>query len=205
MNKVSSENKGLKCKIEESNKLLGDKTDFVDILENTVRNKVSEIEMLRLEMKNFCKNQLSCVYCEYETDEDGDMKDHIKSLHGENEDGKTQEIKCDVCEYKCKTRSKLKNHMCRMFIENPSFKQLCVKNWIIPNGCTSLFSKKVNQEIAILHSEDCIKNKNQCPDLPDWYPGEHNNYDGSIWHNELGKYLFGRKIDWSILNVDFEG
>ena len=82
MNKVSSENKGLKCKIEESNKLLGDKTDFVDILENTVRNKVSEIEMLRLEMINFCKNPLSCMYCDYETDEDGDMKDHIKSLHG---------------------------------------------------------------------------------------------------------------------------
>ena len=42
-----------------------------------------------------------------------------------------------------------------------------VKNWFIRNACTPVFSKRLNKEIILLHSEHCWEGKNFCSEIPE--------------------------------------
>ena len=42
-----------------------------------------------------------------------------------------------------------------------------VKNWFRPGECIPVFSRRLQREIVILHSEICWKKQNICCELPD--------------------------------------
>ena len=60
--KVSKEKITLVTKIRDHEKKVVDKTDLVDILENTVQNKVLEIERVKEELEKLRKFQYSCIF-----------------------------------------------------------------------------------------------------------------------------------------------
>ena len=215
----------------DENKKSLDKSDQMEILKHTLANKISENDGIRKELETAyveqakLSQQFKCELCDYRSEIEDDLKYHNEKMHeSKNDDASTsncgtkQEVnasnvneleenpevhKCDICDFRCKTKTKLDSHMCRMLIENPASTDLYLNNLIIPNGCTTLFSKRANNEIAILHSQDCLQRKNVCSDLPTWYPFEDQKYDGVVWHIEIDKYLLDRTVNWQALNKAF--
>ena len=51
--------------------------------------------------------------------------------------------------------------MCRPHVKNPSWGFLYMKDWFVKNDCVRIFSEQKQKEVAILHSELCVK-KNSC-------------------------------------------
>ena len=49
---------------------------------------------------------------------------------------------------------------------NPDYLDLYVKNWIRKGDCVPVYSKRMEKEIVILHSEICWENQNFCSDIP---------------------------------------
>ena len=137
-------------------------------------------------------HQSECSVCDVDFITEKDLQRHIGEEHG---------YKCDICDYTCKNEEKLKKHMCRVTIKNPTFKHLYIKNWIIPGKCVSIFSNRSERETAILHSQDCVKKKNKCLELPDWYPQEDANYDGELWHLECENFEVNGNINWELLDL----
>ena len=165
----------------------------VSLLENTIKGRDQEVYDLKQELKkieeaesvNFTdENQPStskCGTCEYESDDENDLRMHIKAKHkfqcdlcsyvSEKEEdlkshafsihkgGKVmtdQEFKCDRCELTCKTKLKLKNHICKVEVQNPSYGTLYMKGWYDCHGCTQVYNSTQNKEIAWLHSDHCV-------------------------------------------------
>ena len=96
-----------------------------------------------------------CGECDYESDDEIDMKFHAKSKHN-------GDFKCTVCDIDLKSGSRLKTHMCRVPILNPSYGSLYLRSWYDANGCTPIYCSKNNSEIAWLHHSDCTDDTNPC-------------------------------------------
>ena len=77
-----------------------------------------------------------------------------------------------------------------------------MKNWMIFDGCTRIFSKNLQREIVYLHSEQCI-NEKWCPDMLPYWDSEMVNYDGAIWHAPIIKFFNEGKISWTSLRSHF--
>ena len=97
-----------------------------------------------------------CGLCEYTSDNSTDFDVHVTSNH---------ELLCETCSSNFKSEKKLKEHMCRINILNLEFGQYYMKNWILADGCTRVFSKTLGEEVLFLHSQQCIKKLKSCLDL----------------------------------------
>ena len=51
-------------------------------------------------------------------------------------------------------------------MKNPTFKIYYMKEWFEKDKCIRVFDKSKEEEVIILHSEDCISTNN-CSDLPE--------------------------------------
>ena len=58
---------------------LKDKMDCIDILENTVENKVMEIQRLKVVRKAQQTCEYECTFCDYICDTEDDLKNHGKA------------------------------------------------------------------------------------------------------------------------------
>jgi hypothetical protein len=48
-------------------------------------------------------------------------------------------------------------NICKVQVENPSYGSLYyMKGWYDKNGCTQVYSSKLNKEIVWLHSDSCV-------------------------------------------------
>ena len=79
-----------------------------------------------------------------------------------------------------------------------------MKNWIIFEGCTRIFSTSLEREIVYLHSKQCI-NVKWCPDMLPYWDTDMVNYDGNIdmWHAPLKEKISEGKISWEKLRSHF--
>ena len=154
-----------------------------------------------------------CGKCDYESEEESDLINHIESYHqlkcnicgfecctelalethiAENH---IQIFECETCKIVCKSEEKLKKHICRVTVRNPSFCDFYTNNWITVNRCTSIYHRK-KEEVAVFHCKDCMENINRCTGkFPLWLPAQQDETDG-IWHLELTKFLKDGRIDW---------
>ena len=78
-----------------------------------------------------------------------------------------------------------------------------IKNWIVFNGCTRVFSKSLEEEIVFLHSQQCIDHVKSCSDLLPYYDSEMVNYDGKIWHASVDEFISDGIINWEQLRRNF--
>ena len=100
---------------------------------------------------------VACDQCEYKDDDKLNLKQHMKEYH---------EVQCDECNETFAGLRKLKNHMCRVNLKDPEYLDLYLKNWYRRGDCVPVFSKRLEKELLILHSEKCWVNKNFCSELP---------------------------------------
>ena len=110
---------------------------------------------------------------------------------------------CENCNLEFKSDYKLNNHMCRIEVRNPTCGDSYLKNWIIFDGCSIIFSRNLKKEIVYLHSQKCIDGVNSCPDLLPGYDSDIINYDGEIWHAPLDDFFSDGEVKWRILKCKF--
>ena len=103
-------------------------------------------------------DDLPCVFCDFETKTAEALKQHKIQIHG---------VKCEFCEQTYISDHKLRTHMCRKHIPNPDYMDMYVKNWFIRNSCIPVFSKRLEKEIVLLHSEQCWEGKHFCSEIPE--------------------------------------
>ena len=114
-----------------------------------------------------------CGTCDFVSDDETDINLH-RIFHNN--------LTCDTCNLAFESERKLSNHMCRINITNPACGDSYMKNWIISNGCTRVFSTSLQTEIVFLHSQQCIDGVKSCPDILPDYDSDMVNYDGEVWH-----------------------
>ena len=122
--------------------------------------------------------QFSCQLCDFKTSTEVLLKEHIEDEH---------EPECKFCEKQFQTSELLEKHTCKLNINNAEFKEFYMKNWILTHGCSAVFSKHLQKEIANLHIDKCWKHI--CPrrELPAWHSL------GEILDDENGILHAGRK------------
>ena len=189
-----------KIKVDMLEKTLKEKSDEVAILESIVENKDLEIANLKkLDTANSTKPVdefvYSCDQCEFTSCSDNGLKIHVARKHG---------IKCSDCSETFAGETKLKKHMCRQDIINPSSMQFYTKNWYIKNSCILIFNGEQEKEVAILHSDHCLKES--CADFPPdlQFNIRVDDSDG-LMHFKAFSYLESGFIDWDTLENHIEG
>ena len=137
-----------------------------------------------------------CGSCDYQSDDENDMNTHVKIKHAFN---------CEVCKLIFKNEVKLQTHVCRITITNPTYGEFYTKNWIVSKSCARIFSRTQKQEVAYLHSPQCINNTNSCQDIPTDPSDNHlPNYFGNTlghptWHAPMDDFLSNGSIHWDSL------
>ena len=126
-----------------------------------------------------------CNLCDFETDSNSTFNEHNLSVHT---------FPCKNCNLSFKSERKLSGHMCRIHILNPICGDSYMKNWIIFEGCTRIYSTSLEREIVYFHSKQCI-NVKWCPDMLPYWDSDMVNYDGNIdiWHAPLKDFFLGAK------------
>ena len=203
---ANNKTKDLERKLSKTHDDLKEATENILILEYTLGNTKLEVESL---MEKFCEkcdyktktgNNLeshipeptdestpstsNCGICEYKSDDESEMELHKYAKHINPDD-----LKCQNCNLVFKSQKKLNDHMCRIPVLNPSCGDSYIKNWVIFDGCSRIFSKSLETEIVFLHSQNCINNIKSCPDLLPDYEIDMVNYDGEIWHAPLSEFF----------------
>ena len=136
-----------------------------------------------------------CDLCDFETDSNAKLDEHKLSVHT---------FPCKNCNLNFKSERKLSEHMCRIHILNPVCGDLYMKNYIIFEECTRIFSTRLEREIVYLHSNQCINIK-WCPDMLPYWESDTVNYDGNmdIWHAPLNEFFSEGQIIWKKLRSHF--
>ena len=147
-----------------------------------------------------------CWKCDYESDEESDIKTHIESAH---------KFRCDLCDFQAdlkddlethelfehnnpcpecintfRTPDKLEHHICKLEVTNPEYGSLYTKNWLDGNGCNSIYCNNLSCEVIILHGKKCVVKDKTCS----WTPYTLSEHGNSVTHLELGKYTYECKI-----------
>ena len=140
-----------------------------------------------------------CGTCEYLSDDDSDLKMHVKEMHETSpkilDDWDSQEKMCDSCELPLKSRDKVKSHICKVIVKNPTHRVFYMKGWYDKNSCTQVYSGELNDEAAWLHSancvlEECTPFRNITKDF------EEALAESDVTHFKLEKYVEDRSILW---------
>ena len=84
------------------------------------------------------KHVISCDMCDFKTGLNTEAENHILSNHS---------FACENCKLTFKNQKKLSEHMCRIPILNPTCGDAYMKNWIIFDGCTRIFSTSQEREL----------------------------------------------------------
>ena len=167
-----------------------------DECENVLKTKSSSQEQeFRLHEAENIPSTSKCGSCEYESDDEKDMSQHITLKH---------KLSCDICDLTFKSESRLTTHMCRVNVKNPTCGDYFTKKWVVAEGCMRFFSTPEEREFLILHSKQCFDNESRCCDMPKHYDNDISNYDGETWHARLEDFFFAGTISWEDLNGDFD-
>ena len=160
------------------------------MLELTLKNRNIEIESLKSELKSM-QPYLRCEECEFSSITESDLKIHIEKNH---------QYTCTLCLCSFSGEKKLKTHMCRIYIKNlSSDKGFYTKDWFVKDKCIRVFDDKTKTEVAILHSEDCVK-KNICTDFSnDFRKTVTGNFkdDEGITNLHATNYIKEETVDWT--------
>ena len=88
-----------------------------------------------------------CDLCDFETDSKTKLDTHELFEHN---------FPCPDCLNIFRTAHKLEKHICKLEVENPTYDSFYSRDWMNGNGCNSINSTKLCQEVGILHSEKCV-------------------------------------------------
>ena len=187
--KALSECKSLTAKLREVEKINKDKSDIVDILENTVSNKAIEISSLKEEFETVRNLQFSCIFCDYKTKTEDELTSHVRKYHDE---------KCNKCDLAFESRNKLRDHTCKVYIHNPTYGNCYLKDWIPVNGCTAIYNRATKTEIVTLHFEDCWRRIMPCAELNTLNQMDSN----EIFHAKISRFIRNGRVNWSDLMIE---
>ena len=135
----------------------------------------------------------SCDLCDFRANIKSEIDDHESSHHC---------FFCPECNNIYRTQNKLKMHTCKLEVINPESGSLYSKAWLDGNGCNSIFCSNLSQEIAVLHSEQCVSNTKTCC----FSPYTLSVKTDSITHLEIDEYTYDcktgyREILWATLSA----
>ena len=130
--KVLGESRSLTVKLREAEKVIKDKTDMVDIYENTVSIRDLELSTIKEELETARNLLFSCIFCDYKTKTEKELNSHVRKFHDE---------KCSKCDLAFESRNKLRDHICKIHIQNPTHGNCYLKNWIQANSCTTIYNR----------------------------------------------------------------
>ena len=187
-----NENKSLNSEIMKAEKILKDKSDIVDILENTLRNKDLEIMSLTEELEALRKLQFFCIFCDHKTESESDLNNHVRKMHEE---------KCNTCDLAFESKNKMRDHTCKIYIHNPTYGNCYLKNWIKANGCTPIYNKATKSEIVTLHFEDCWRKISPCSELKPLNQIDSND----VFHCKVSRFIRNGRVNWSDLMIELHG
>ena len=191
-----------KIKVDMLEKTLQEKSDEVAIRDGIVENK--DVEITNLQKKLDTANLIdpteklvhSCDQCDFTSGSNNGLKVHVARMHA---------VKCSECSETFAGESKLKKHMCRQHVRNPSSMKFYMKNWYITKSCILLYNKEQEKEVAILHSDHCVKQE-PCSDCPPALEFSIRVDDsGGMMNFKLISYLESGIIDWDTLEGHIEG
>ena len=80
--------------------------------------------------------------------------------------------------------------MCRIDVLNSTCGDSYLKNWIIFDACTRIFSKRLKEEVVLLHRQNCIDDVKRCSDMLLYY-------DNDISH--ITDFFSDGEINWKAL------
>ena len=191
---IKSQLANLKVKLAEMEKAMREKLDDNEVLENIIKNKDTIIDQFRANMDSSDLNpniesSHSCKQCDFTAESEKGLKIHMARKHA---------VKCDKCDETFHGALKLSTHMCRIQVENPAHKHFYTKNWFIENSCIRIFSKNIEREVALMHSEHC--KSNPCSELPRSleYSLRVDDENG-VTHIDANCFLKSGKISWDVL------
>ena len=138
-------------------------------------------------------HEYSCDLCDFRASIRSEIDNHESSHHN---------FFCEECNNIFRTQNKLKIHTCKLEVVNPECGSLYSKAWLDANGCNSIFCSNLSQEIAVLHSEQCVANTKTCC----WIPYTLSVNTDSITHLEIDEYTYEnktgyREILWATLSA----
>ena len=116
------------------------------------------------------------------------------------------EVECTSCKCTFRSEAKLQDHMCRLHITNPSYKTMYMKDWFVKDTCVRVYDSVLQNEIALLHCDNCKKCK-PCSDYPPSFKrGVKFKDDNGLVHLNSGTYFKRNSIpevvDWNVLNFN---
>ena len=89
--------------------------------------------------------------------------------------------------------------MCRIKVENPTSYWFYTKDWFENGKCIRVFDNEVKAEVVVIHSDECIENKN-CTEFPENFKKEKHFKDThDILHLPASNYMILNKIKWEEL------
>ena len=155
------------------------------------RNKTLEIERLReeLEKAKENENQFQCIFCDYKTDKEEDLRNHIRRKH---------DHKCNACDLAFESKQKIKDHICKISIRNPTHGNCYMTNWILAQGCTPIYNKATKKEIVTLHYEDCWRKISPCAELKPLNQLDIND----IFHCKVSRFVRNGLVNWPDMMVE---
>ena len=144
----------------------------------------------------------NCGSCKYPSESNKDMKMHVNSKHKfllcdqcdfktenrDNPDTHTlfeHNFTCSVCISRFRSADKLESHICKLDVDNPSFASLYTRGWFDLQGCNPVNCQKLDQQVVILHCEQCIKNEKSCC----WAPYDLKIKTDEVLHLDSKKFI----------------
>ena len=141
------------------------------------------------------KNNFKCEECDFTINTKEGMKLHVERDHT---------VICEDCDEKYAGERKLKTHMCRVHVKNPTKNELYMKNWFIKNECIRVFSEKRKKEIAIIHSDLCVKNYTCTYVLPTFISQLRYIDNTDFIHLHASDFITDQEVQWEILTESME-
>ena len=182
-------------KTDQITKTLSEKNDDIAILENTLKNRDSEIVRLSDELNAAVRTNnkvCACEHCELLFRKNDDLEHHIQEIHAKP---------CSSCDEKFVDLEKLKTHTCRIHIKNPSSEDLYMKNWYVKHSCISVFSVIEKKEVVVLHSSLCV-NTQHCSVCPRSLPNSIRVVEKGLIHLHAYCVVKSREVHWDM--IDFK-